>query len=110
VAHLAEIDIGAYLCRMADATAHRLMPRWIDKFVDKKAATGGHLAGTAAAFADADLNVKLCANRLGVHGNTIYRRLNRIHRLAGIDPRIYSGTSALTTALSVSAPRVGRRA
>jgi sugar diacid utilization regulator len=109
VVHLAEIDIGAYLCRTADATAHRLMPRWIDKLVDKKTATGGHLAGTVAAFADADLNVELCANRLGVHGNTIYHRLNRIHRLMGIDPRIYSGVSALTTALSVSAPRVDRR-
>jgi sugar diacid utilization regulator len=52
---------------------------------------------------------KLRASRLGVHGNPIYHRLNRIHRLMGIDPGTYSGASALTTALSVSAPRVGRR-
>jgi DNA-binding PucR family transcriptional regulator len=54
---------------------------------------------TIRAFADASLNVKQTARRLGVHTNTVYFRLNRIHQLTGIDPRTFSGVSLLVTAL-----------
>jgi PucR-like helix-turn-helix protein/diguanylate cyclase with GGDEF domain len=97
ITHLADIDIDAYLRRTADPTARRLIPRSIDALVADKAA-----ADTLAAFADADLNVKRCANYLGVHNNTIYHRLNRIHRLTGIDPRSFAGLRALTTALQLA--------
>jgi hypothetical protein len=110
VAHLAEIDIGAYLCRTADATAHRLMPRWIDKLVDKKAATGGHLAGTGGGICRRGSQCQAVRQSA--------RRARQYHLpLPQSDPppdghrppRTYSGICALMTALSVSAPRVGRR-
>lgn len=107
VAHLAEIDLGLYLSRTADATARRLAPQSIDLLIENS--HHEELECTLRAFADASLNVKLCANRLGVHVNTIYNRLNRVRRLTGIDPRTYSGVLSLTTALSIaSGKRRGR--
>lgn len=100
VAHLAEVDIGLYLSRTADSTARRLVTRSIDCLIED--GPDGELARTLKAFADASLNIKLCANRLGVHVNTIYNRLNRVRRLTGIDPRTYSGVLSLTTALSIA--------
>ena len=38
------------------------------------------LARTIREFADASLIVKQCANRLGVHVNTVYHGLNRVGR------------------------------
>jgi sugar diacid utilization regulator len=67
------------------------------------AANGGgqsaELSRTIRAFAESSLNVKQTARRLGVHTNTVYFRLNRIHKLTGVDPRTFSGTSLLLTAL-----------
>jgi PucR C-terminal helix-turn-helix domain len=40
--------------------------------------------------------------RLGVHTNTVYFRLNRVKKLTGVDARTYSGTSLLLTALRLS--------
>ena len=59
------------------------------------------------AFADASLNVKQTARRLGVHANTVYFRLNRIRKLTGIDPRTFSGASLLLTALRLLETRAG---
>lgn len=107
IAHLAEIELGLYLSRTADSTARRLVPRSIDLLVED--GLEGEPARTLRAFAEASLNVKLCANRLGVHVNTIYNRLNRVRRLTGIDPRTYSDVLSLTTALSIaSGARAGR--
>ena len=57
------------------------------------------LSRTIHAFADCNFNVKQTAQRLGVHTNTVYFRLNRINKLTGTDPRTYFGTSLLLTAL-----------
>jgi PucR-like helix-turn-helix protein/diguanylate cyclase with GGDEF domain len=101
IVHLADVDIDVYLRRTADPTAHRLVPRWITALV-ADAAGASALSRTLAAFAEANLNVKRCANRLGVHNNTVYHRLNRIHRLTGIDPRSFAGLRALMTALHLT--------
>ncbi len=43
--------------------------------------------------------MKRTAQRLGVHTNTVYFRLNRIKKLTGVDPRTYSGITSVLTAL-----------
>jgi hypothetical protein len=97
--HFAEIDLPEFLIRRADRTALRLIPEWTRHFTAAGGAPAGELARTIRTFAECSLNVKQTAVRLGVHANTVYFRLNRIHKLAGIDPRTFSGTSLLLTAL-----------
>jgi hypothetical protein len=99
VAYLGDAAIDTYLRHTADATARRLAPAWSGTL-----AADGHVQ-TLRAFADSNLNVKACANRLKVHNNTVYHRLNRIRRLTGIDPRTYAGLSQLLTALAIADAR-----
>ena len=93
IRHLREVDVHAYFNHTADATARLLLP------VMPEEVTSEPLAGTLAAFAAANLNVKECARQLQVHTNTIYYRLNRVQKLTGLDPRSFAALAQLLTAL-----------
>jgi sugar diacid utilization regulator len=97
--HFAGIDLGEFLIRRADRTSLRLIPEWIRHLTHADDGQSIELSRTIRAFAESSLNVKQTARRLGVHTNTVYFRLNRINQLTGIDPRTFSGTSLLMTAL-----------
>jgi hypothetical protein len=99
--HFSDIDLGEFLVRRADSAAYRLIPDWI-RHVGPADDRSRELGRTVRAFADCDLNVKQTAQRLGVHANTIYFRLNRIAKLTGLDPRSYTGTTRLLTALRLA--------
>jgi sugar diacid utilization regulator len=92
-----EVDLAEYLIRRADGTALRLVPAWLHE-----AHANGRdrdLLRTIRAFADCSLNVKETANRLGVHPNTVYFRLNQIQSRTGVDPRTFEGTALLVNSL-----------
>jgi hypothetical protein len=97
--HFADIDLTDFLIRRADKTSLRLIPEWIRHLTPADGGQSVELSRTIRAFAESSLNVKQTARRLGVHANTVYFRLNRINRLTGINPRTFSGTSLLLTAL-----------
>jgi transposase-like protein len=97
--HFPDIDLPEFLIRRADSAAVRLVPEWARHFSPADDEQARELSRTIRAFADSNFNVKQTARRLGVHANTVYFRLNRINKLTGIDPRTYSGTSFLLTAL-----------
>ena len=103
VAHLAEVSVEDYLRLTADATAYRLLPALAAEV------QADPLARTLDAFAAADLNVKACARRLGLHTNTIYHRLNRVQGLTGVDPRTYHGLSQLMMALMLGSRRLNHK-
>ena len=92
--HFADIDLPEFLIRRADRAVFRLVPEWTGPLT-----ADDELARTVRAFADCSLNVKQTAQRLGVHTNTVYFRLNRISKLTGIDARSFAGASLLLTAL-----------
>ena len=96
--HFADINLPEFLIRRADKTALRLIPKGT-RHLTSGEGQSGELARTIREFADCSLNVKQTAQRLGVHTNTVYFRLNRIDKLTGIDPRTFAGTSLLLTAL-----------
>lgn len=99
VAHFPGIDLLELLIRRADDAALRLVPEWARDLSQTNDDQLRELASTVRAFAACNLNVKQTARSLRVHANTIYFRLNRIEKLTGIDPRTYSGTALLVTAL-----------
>jgi sugar diacid utilization regulator len=97
--HFSDIDLPEFLIRRADRAALRLIPEWTRYLTPADGGQSGELSRTIRAFADCSLNVKQTGRQLGVHTNTVYFRLNRIHKLTGIDPRTFSGASLLLTAL-----------
>lgn len=97
--HFADIDLTEFLIRRADKASLWLIPEWTRHVAPSGGGQASELSRTIRAFADCSLNVKQTALRLGVHPNTVYFRLNQIRKLTGIDPRTFSGTSLLITAL-----------
>jgi PucR C-terminal helix-turn-helix domain/GGDEF-like domain len=99
VMHFADIELPEFLVRRADRVAFRLIPSWASRLHPTDADQSRELARTIQTFADCSFNVKKTARRLRIHTNTVYFRLNRIKAFTGIDPRTFSGTSLLLTAL-----------
>jgi PucR C-terminal helix-turn-helix domain/GGDEF-like domain len=99
VLHFPDVDLPEFLLRRAAPAAFRLIPEWARQFASLGDGQPRELLHTIRAFAECNFNVKQTAKRLDVHTNTVYFRLNRIKGLTGIDPRTYSGTNRLLTAL-----------
>jgi hypothetical protein len=97
--HFSDIDLREFLVRRADRAAVRLIPEWARQFSSTEDGQWCQLYRTIHAFADCNFNVKQTAQRLRIHTNTVYFRLNRINQLTGLNPRTYAGTSHLLTAL-----------
>ena len=97
--HFAAIDLSEFLVLRADSAAMRLLPGWVARFQLQNDARATDFSRTIRAFADCSFNVKRTAQRLGVHTNTVYFRLNRIKKMTGVDPRTYSGITSVLTAL-----------
>jgi hypothetical protein len=99
IMHFSDIDLPELLVRQANQTAVRLIPEWVRHFDASEDNSSRELAKTIRVFADCSFNVKRTAQLLNVHTNTVYFRLKRIKELTKINPRTYSGTSFLLTAL-----------
>ena len=99
ILHFSDIDLPEFLLRHAAPPAFRLIPEWARQLASLGDGQPRQLLRTIRTFADCSFNVKQTARYLDVHTNTVYFRLNRIKQLTGIDPRTYSGTSRLLTAL-----------
>jgi hypothetical protein len=76
-----------YLVLREDETARRLIRPQVRRFVADDAASGGTLIATLVEFAACDLNAKTTAERLHLHVNTAYYRLERIAERTGCDLR-----------------------
>ncbi len=74
-----------YLVSRSDETAHRMVRESFRTFVAEDVARGGDLIATLQAYAAADLNATLTAERLHMHVNTVRYRLARIEERAGCD-------------------------
>ncbi|HZD74987.1 MAG TPA: helix-turn-helix domain-containing protein [Actinomycetota bacterium] len=90
-----------YLARRADDTARRLVDPRVRQFLDDDRARGGVLATTVRAFAAADLNLRVAAERLQVHPNTAHYRLRRIQERTGRNPRRISDLLDLLIAIAL---------
>jgi PucR C-terminal helix-turn-helix domain/GGDEF-like domain len=76
-----------YLVLRDDETARRLIRPSVRRFVAEDAAAGGALIATFLEFAACDMNAKTAAERLHLHVNTAYYRLERIAERTGCDLR-----------------------
>jgi DNA-binding PucR family transcriptional regulator len=76
-----------YLVLREDETARRLIRPEVRRFVAEDVAAGGTLIATLLEFATCDLNARTAAERLHLHVNTAYYRLERIAERTGCDLR-----------------------
>lgn len=76
-----------YLVLAEAQTARRLIRPEVRRFVAEDAAAGGALITTLVTYAASDLNAKVAAQRLHLHVNTAYYRLERIAERTGYDLR-----------------------
>ena len=97
-----------YLITRADSVAHRLIPPKLRTFIEDDLAGDGALIATLQEYAASDLNAKVAANRLHVHVNTAYYRLDAIAERTGCNVRSFSDLEEILIAirlLSAHAPR-----
>ena len=88
-----------YLVLRDDETARRLIRPEVRRFVEEDAAAGGALIATLVEFAASDLNAVAAAERLHLHVNTAYYRLDRIAERTGCDVRRLADVMELLIAL-----------
>jgi hypothetical protein len=101
VAALPRLSPFGYLALRAEDTARRLVDPRVRAFLDEDRARGGVLTGTIRAFADADLNLRVAAERLQIHPNTAQYRLRKIEERTGRSPRRFADLFDLLVAISL---------
>jgi hypothetical protein len=101
VAALARLRPFDYLALRADDTARRLVNPQLRCFLDEDRQRGGVLTETIRAVADANLNLRLAAERLQVHPNTAQYRLRRIEERTGRNPRRIADLLDLLVAIAL---------
>jgi PucR-like helix-turn-helix protein/diguanylate cyclase with GGDEF domain len=99
VVSLPELSAFDYLTLRSDATAQRLVAPAVRQFVLEDSAGAGVLIQTLLAYADANLNAKVAAERLYIHVNTAHHRLARIEEKTGCDLRDLADVQELLIAV-----------
>ncbi|HWU23822.1 MAG TPA: helix-turn-helix domain-containing protein [Nocardioides sp.] len=88
-----------YMVLRDDPTARRLIRPELRQFVEEDLARDGGLVRTLMAYVECDLNAKTAAERLHVHVNTAYYRLERISERTGCDLRNFRELEELVIAV-----------
>lgn len=88
-----------YLTLQEDETALRLIDPRVRAFVEDELSSGGTYLETLDAYVESNLNAKVAAERLGVHVNTAYYRLDRIAERTGQDLRVFESVLDLVVAV-----------
>ncbi|MET9452792.1 PucR family transcriptional regulator [Streptomyces cinerochromogenes] len=101
VAALPRLSPFDYLALRADDLARQLVDPRVRSLLEEDHRRGDTLADTIRAFAEADLNLRLAAERLRVHHNTAHYRLRRIEERTGRNPRRIADLLELLVALAI---------
>jgi PucR C-terminal helix-turn-helix domain/GGDEF-like domain len=102
VMSLPDLSAFDYLTLRSDGTVLRLLPAAVRRFVEDDSATGGALTSTLLAYAAANLNAKVTAQRLYIHVNTAHHRLARIEEKTGCDLRDLADVQELLIAIRLA--------
>jgi len=102
---LPDLSAFDYLTLRSDRTVLRLLAPAVRRFVDEDTASGGALTTTLLAYAAANLNAKVAAQRLYIHVNTAHHRLARIEEKTGCDLRDLADVQELLIAIRLAGAR-----
>jgi hypothetical protein len=87
---LLDLRVSDYLVERADGTAVRMIPPGARRFFESPAPGDRVLVETLLAYADAELSIRLAADHLAVHPNTVGYRLQKLGRLLERDLSAFS--------------------
>ncbi|HEY5858472.1 MAG TPA: helix-turn-helix domain-containing protein [Aldersonia sp.] len=88
-----------YLVLRHDPTAQHLVRPELRQFVEEDLTRGGALIATFLEYVASDLNAKVAAERLHMHVNTAYHRLDRIAERTGCDLRSFPDVQEILIAV-----------
>ena len=95
VTQFSEIPPQRLILHFAGEEFQRVLPAWTDEFFRADDKARGALVATLRAYANADMNVLKAAEKLKVHPNTIYSRLQKIADITGLEARSYHALTEL---------------
>ena len=98
---LPRLSAFEYMTQRPDDTVRRLIDPRLSTFLAEDRLRGCVLAETIRALADADLSLRLAAQRLHVHPNTAHYRLRRIEERTGRNPRHIADLIELLAAIAL---------
>ncbi|MFE9020711.1 PucR family transcriptional regulator [Streptomyces sp. NPDC007808] len=101
VAALPRLSPFDYLALRADDLARQLVDPRVRALLEEDRGRGDTWVATIRAFAEADLNLRLAADRLRIHHNTAQYRLRRIEERTGLNPRRIADLVELLVALAI---------
>ncbi len=87
VVQISELPVQRLLLHLAGDKFHRVLPAWSEAFYQLDDKQQGATVATLRAYADADMNVLKAAERLSLHPNTIYARLQKLLDVTGQDAK-----------------------
>ncbi len=102
---LADLSAFDYLTLRSDGTVLRLLSPTVRRFVEDDVTGGGVLTSTLLAYASANLNAKVAAQRFYIHVNTAHHRLTRIEERTGCDLRDLADVQELLIAIRLAGAR-----
>jgi DNA-binding PucR family transcriptional regulator len=95
-----------YLVSRQDDVARELIPAGIRTFIEQDLDAGGSYVETLLTYIYTDLNAKAAADKLYIHPNTAYYRIDRIASRTGRDLRSFGDLLELYTAVKLLQPRL----
>jgi hypothetical protein len=101
VVALPSMSAFEYLTSRTDDTVRRLVDPRVRRVLAEDRERGSVLATTLRAFADADLSLRLTAERLHIHPNTAQYRLRRLEERTGRNPRHFDDLVELLVAIAL---------
>jgi hypothetical protein len=105
---LSSLSVVDYMLLREDTTAHRLIRPELRQFIEEDLARDGVLIRTLMEYLANDLNAKIAAEKLHVHVNTAYYRLERIAERTGFDLRSFADLEELLIAVRLMAGKADR--
>ncbi|TQL68413.1 CdaR family transcriptional regulator [Nocardioides albertanoniae] len=103
VVALSMLSTVDYLVLRDDPIARRVIRQRLREFVLDDLARDGAMIETLQAYVASDLNAKLAAERMHMHVNTAYYRLDRIAQRTGCDLRRFADVEELVFAVRLLA-------
>jgi sugar diacid utilization regulator len=105
VLSLPDVRVSDFLTLRPDDTALRVIDPSIREFIEQEKT----LTNTVLEDAAADMNARVAAERLFIHVNTAYQRLERIAERTGLDMRRFADVQELLVAIKLVRATSGTR-
>lgn len=92
---VSDVSMTGLMLHLLRDDMQRLLPSWTEGFFQADDKQHGALTATIRAYADSNMNLIKAADRLSLHPNTIYARLEKISELTGLNAKNYHDLNEL---------------